>query len=280
LPDIDSIAGLWGTATYLEHHRGITHALIGVPILAALLAAVMRFFSGNFGRTYAVALIAMATHPLLDLLNPYGLRPFLPWNHTWYYGVWIFIFDPYLDSVLLAGLITGSALRRVRLTGSWAALVLAMAYVGARVQLHDIALAKVRDVARPLPRVEKLAALPVMGSLFAWDGVVQSPDRVIRFRVNSLDGEPQAGLLEMVDGPSSDALTKASMTPSAQALLRFARFPVHRTMETPEGYRMTFLDFRFYRDTSNTALIAEVTLDKSLNVLGDSLTFLGQVDED
>src|SRR6185436_19781597 len=25
LPDIDSVAGLWGTATYLEHHRGITH---------------------------------------------------------------------------------------------------------------------------------------------------------------------------------------------------------------------------------------------------------------
>src|SRR5881396_529045 len=28
LPDIDSIAGLWGTAAYLNHHRGITHALI------------------------------------------------------------------------------------------------------------------------------------------------------------------------------------------------------------------------------------------------------------
>src|SRR5262245_43623345 len=68
LPDIDSVAGFWGTAVYLDHHRGITHSLTGVPILAFLLAAVMYFFSERFWRTYTVALIAMVTHPALDLL--------------------------------------------------------------------------------------------------------------------------------------------------------------------------------------------------------------------
>ena len=65
LPDIDSIAGLWGTAAYLDHHRGITHSLIGVPLLALLLSSVIYFFSGKFGKTYAIAVIAMATHPVL-----------------------------------------------------------------------------------------------------------------------------------------------------------------------------------------------------------------------
>src|SRR5215471_7872488 len=73
LPNIDSVAGFWGTASYLDHHRGITHSLIGVPILSLLLSLVMYFFSGNFVRTFAVALAAMATHPALDYLNPYGL---------------------------------------------------------------------------------------------------------------------------------------------------------------------------------------------------------------
>src|SRR5438874_589478 len=41
LPDIDSIAGFWGTAAYIDYHRGITHSLIGVPLLALLLAGVM-----------------------------------------------------------------------------------------------------------------------------------------------------------------------------------------------------------------------------------------------
>src|SRR5689334_9822859 len=100
LPDVDSIAGLWGTATYLDHHRGITHSLIGIPVLALILSAIIYFFSGNFGKTYAIALIAMATHPALDYLNPYGIRPFLPWNTKWYYGDLVFIFDPYLDLIL------------------------------------------------------------------------------------------------------------------------------------------------------------------------------------
>ena len=37
--------------------------------LGLILAAVMYRFSENFWKTYVVALIAMATHPLLDLAN-------------------------------------------------------------------------------------------------------------------------------------------------------------------------------------------------------------------
>ena len=43
-PDIDSITGLWGTAAYLDHHRGITHSLIGVPIFALILSGVIYLF--------------------------------------------------------------------------------------------------------------------------------------------------------------------------------------------------------------------------------------------
>ena len=34
-PDIDSVTYIWGPITGLEHHRGITHSLIGAPFLAA-----------------------------------------------------------------------------------------------------------------------------------------------------------------------------------------------------------------------------------------------------
>jgi membrane-bound metal-dependent hydrolase YbcI (DUF457 family) len=136
LPDIDSIAGFWGTAAYLDHHRGITHSLIGVPILSLLLSALMYFFSGNFLKTFAVALLAMATHPALGYLNPYGLRPFLPMNGTWYYGDTLFIFDPYLDAALLIGLILGARYPRLRQTGAILSLLLGVVYIGARMELH------------------------------------------------------------------------------------------------------------------------------------------------
>ena len=35
----------------------------------------------------------MATHPILDYANNYGLRPFLPFDGAWYYGDVLFIFD-------------------------------------------------------------------------------------------------------------------------------------------------------------------------------------------
>ncbi len=84
LPDIDIVTGFLGTTTYLQYHRGITHTFVGVPLLSAILAVLMYPLSGNFFKTYVVALIAIATHPALDFANTYGLRPFLPWHGTWY----------------------------------------------------------------------------------------------------------------------------------------------------------------------------------------------------
>src|SRR5205085_8896578 len=66
LPDIDIVTALSGTSTYLRYHRGITHTIVGIPILALVLTALMYTFSANFWKTFLVALIAMATHPFLD----------------------------------------------------------------------------------------------------------------------------------------------------------------------------------------------------------------------
>src|SRR5436309_3221232 len=48
LPDIDIVTAMSGTPMYLEYHRGITHSIVGIPILALLLTAVMYYFSENF----------------------------------------------------------------------------------------------------------------------------------------------------------------------------------------------------------------------------------------
>src|SRR5438309_12000223 len=40
-PDIDSVTYFWGSITGLEHHRGITHSLIGAPFLAAVVIALV-----------------------------------------------------------------------------------------------------------------------------------------------------------------------------------------------------------------------------------------------
>jgi membrane-bound metal-dependent hydrolase YbcI (DUF457 family) len=115
-PDLDSLARYWGgAAAYFAHHRGITHSLPGVllqaPLLATLFWAIEKVFfrrptTGNngppvkpqtswWGLCLAVTL-GLATQPLFDWFNTYGLRPWLPFDDTWYYGDLTFIVDPWL----------------------------------------------------------------------------------------------------------------------------------------------------------------------------------------
>lgn len=112
-PDADIVVLAFGDRwSFLQHHRGITHAIVGVIGLAVLLPlifyAVDRLWSRFRNRApktrlrglLIVSFIASATHPLLDWTNSYGIRFFLPWSQKWSYGDLVFIVDPYLWLVL------------------------------------------------------------------------------------------------------------------------------------------------------------------------------------
>lgn len=112
-PDADIIVLAFGDRwDFLQHHRGITHAIVGVIGLAFLLPlifyAVDRLasrFRNEAPQTKLKGLliasfIASATHPLLDWTNNYGIRFFLPWSQKWSYGDLVFIVDPFLWLIL------------------------------------------------------------------------------------------------------------------------------------------------------------------------------------
>jgi len=94
LPDLDVIARFWGKAAFLVHHRGITHAVVGLAaqllVLGAAALALRR------PRLLPAIAIGLLSHPLLDLLNTYGVRPWLPFDHTRWYGDLVFVVDPWL----------------------------------------------------------------------------------------------------------------------------------------------------------------------------------------
>lgn len=112
-PDMDVAILLTGDRwTYLQHHRGITHAIVGVVALALLLPLIVhgvdRLWARFRNRPHTtklrgliiVSILVTATHPLLDWTNNYGIRFFLPWSPKWYYGDLVFIIDPYLWLIL------------------------------------------------------------------------------------------------------------------------------------------------------------------------------------
>jgi inner membrane protein len=146
LPDIDGVASLFGGKTaYLVHHRGITHALVGIAVQAILLAAAIRFGERWFERRRArargeeppptppwrafllPALVGLLSHPALDALNNYGVRPFLPFSSARYYADLVFIVDPLLW--LLFGAIAALAGPRHRLGHAiWIVLAAAVSW--------------------------------------------------------------------------------------------------------------------------------------------------------
>ncbi|HKO36518.1 MAG TPA: metal-dependent hydrolase [Pyrinomonadaceae bacterium] len=138
-PDSDVVVGFVSDRwDYLHHHRGITHSIVGVIVLAFILPAIMwlgeRIVARlrrtqprtRFRGLLLASLIATATHPLMDWTNNYGVRPFLPWSNRWFYGDLVFIVDPLI--LLLAG---GAAFLATKL-GKWKMVVwavLAIAFV-------------------------------------------------------------------------------------------------------------------------------------------------------
>ena len=108
IPDVDVISLAFGPFAYLKWHRGITHSLIGFPIVALLLALCMYAAAriayrrgklpspAGFAPLLLLSFVGTVTHPLLDFTNSYGWRPFLPFNDEWHYIDLTFVADPWI----------------------------------------------------------------------------------------------------------------------------------------------------------------------------------------
>ena len=108
-PDSDILVLIFGDRwSFLQHHRGITHSILGTLCLALILPILIyaiefavarlrgRQLEINLAGLFVASIIVSATHPLMDWTNNYGIRPLLPWNPQWFYGDLVYIVDPFL----------------------------------------------------------------------------------------------------------------------------------------------------------------------------------------
>jgi inner membrane protein len=146
-PDADIVVLAFGDRwTLLQHHRGLTHAIVGVLAIALILPLIFygvdRFWARFRKRTPLVklkgllvaSLIVSATHPLLDWTNNYGIRFLLPWSQKWSYGDLVFILDPYLWLVLggASFLLTSKTRMTKFIWAALAAIVTSLVIIGPR----------------------------------------------------------------------------------------------------------------------------------------------------
>ncbi len=125
LPDLDALSVFLGGTTHLAFRRGWTHGILGAALWPFVLATALIAWDrwrrrGRPERPPVVAsalllasAIGVLSHPLLDLLNTYGVRLLMPFSGKWYYGDTLFIVDVWAWLVLGAGVVwSGRRLRR------------------------------------------------------------------------------------------------------------------------------------------------------------------------
>lgn len=294
-PDIDLLTSFRGSIAYLEYHRGITHSMIGVSLLALVIWALILWIGTKWrsGSRLPVdkhwlllaAFLGTGSHLLLDFTNSYGVRPFLPFSGRWYAWDIMPILDPLLLGLFALGLGLPWLLRlvteelggrKMRLMGGAVFCLAAMATLwGIRDFAHRRALSLLdgRIYSDEVPR--RFGAFPVMVNPFAWTGVVETDTAFHLVHVNAIDTNAPPEEMAKFEKPQPSTATAAAMrTAAAKVFLDFARFPWAQVEVSEDGYEVSVCDLRFYRPAARShGFTLEVELDKNLRIQSEAFYF-------
>jgi inner membrane protein len=254
-PDIDAVFWLGGTLPYLQYHRGFSHSLTFLPLVALLPMLLVR---ARFSwRCFAASMAGVLSHLLLDWTNSYGIPLALPFSDHRFRLDIVNIVDFWIWAILLGALAAVALSRLVsgeigagqglgaRRSWAWAALLALLAYEGTRVVTHDRALnvmaAHLYQGAPP----RRVTALPGALNPLAWRGVVEGEGFVIVLPVDlASDYDPRAGRLYPTAAPLP-AMEAALRTHPFDVFRRFAQLPFWKVPPLDDGLRLDLLDLRF-----------------------------------
>lgn len=297
-PDGDFATALGGSVSYLQHHRGITHTLVGAPFVAALVLAIVYGIyrlllrrgrppklAPNWRLLYLYAVMAAVIHIFLDFTNSYGVRPFAPFNWKWYSWDILYIVDPVILGVLvlslaipgLLGLVSEEIGARKSPRGR-AAAIFALACFAAVIYLRDFehrrAMNLLQSVTYADQNAVRVSAFPTMLSPFLWNGMVETRDffelMPVAPRAGQIDPEGRAKpIYKPEETPATQAARKSRL---GRVYLDWAQYPLVEAerLADNQGYRVQFTDLRFKRpgETSErSVLTGYVVLDPKLNVV-------------
>lgn len=265
LPDVDAVLYVTGDSLYWR--RGWTHgvpALIVWPVvLTVLLLAWDRVVRSRRppdttpadGRLLLVtSAVAILTHPTLDFLNNYGLRWLMPLSNRWFYGDALFIADPWIWTVLAAGVACSWWVGRrmtpgrgrsrparvaLALVAAYAAMMLVLGQAGRGIVQAQFEARGVRVTREPM-------VSPVFASIDRRYAVAEAGAtyHVSAFRwwpTPTLDGGTRL-IARNADHP---AVNLARRAPEARGFIGWSRFPFFVVQPDGDGFTVIMDDARY-----------------------------------
>jgi inner membrane protein len=261
LPDVDIVARLSQQAAWLRYYRGPTHALVLLPAVALLAAAVGRVtarkgFSWWWG--LLVALIGAASGPLLDCATANPVRLLWPFSDRWFGADLIAAFDVWIWLMLLTALVIPWFSRLVssemgaRSSSGRGAAIFMLCLLGlygfGRYLSHQRALAVLDSRMYQNEVALRTAALPSPYNPLRWTGLVEGPGFLWRDSDVNLAREFDPGDGTIFYKPDAAAeIARARQTEGCRALLGFAQWPlwsVTPVAEPEKGVEVKLIDLR------------------------------------
>jgi len=262
LPDLDVISLAWGGTAGLAFRRGWTHGVLAIATWPFLLAAVMvgidrlgKRRGALFWPLAGLSAIGVVSHPLLDLLNTYGVRWLMPFSNRWYYGDTLFIIDIWVWLMLGIGVLVSMRWER-RGRRDWgqparAALGGAFLYTMGMLVVGRLAASQVRFElhAGGVP-VRRVLASPILVTPVDRDVVVDEGDGYLvgRIRVGQNFVPESHWPKHNPFGDEGDpAVSMAASTPAAATFLWWARYPTYVVDRRGGTTVVHFIDLRYAR---------------------------------
>jgi len=231
----------------------------------------------RWGLLFVFAYIAGLSHILLDFTNNYGVRPFWPLWEKWYSWDIVFIFEPALYIVLIAGLVLPVLFSRDKpLPRGRQAAALALIGVVAvwafRDHEHRHAVSELESQRFQSVVPIRVSAYPYYWSMTRWYAVAETKDFFATSDMNSRTGALDQAELELIPKPPETLATVAAkQSYLGRVYLDWAQYPL--VTETAEGEDLVVhlkdLRFDYPRLRGRITLSATVELDSKLHVVSE-----------
>lgn len=274
-PDADFVTRYFGSLSYLEYHRGVTHSILMLPLWAVLLSFVFALLwrrRYHWQMFYAVSAMSLLIHILGDVITAYGTMVFAPVT-DWRFSIpTTFIIDLYFSGIILTALLLAwirkTQAQRIAIAG----LITLVAYIGVQGYWHQQATQIAEQSAKTLGLTQaNVSVIPQPLSPRYWKLILQA-EQQYHIAYLSLDNDK---LDDKVDANSfwsrlkslyrpaeqlqwetayqygqDEATRKLAQTawaiPVLNVLQRFMQYPSLFDMETrAEGLCAWFVDQRF-----------------------------------
>jgi inner membrane protein len=259
-PDIDAAIFFFGDGVDgLAFRRGWTHGILAMLVLPLVLAACMRGVSGlrrlrpesppvSWRWLIALSAIGVWSHPLLDLLNTYGVRLLMPFSGQWFYGDSLFIIDLWLWLTLLIGIVISrwraehhspTATRPARI-----AIAVLLVYIAGMAASSRIGRSIVERAAEG-ERAERVMVSPIPLTPFRRTVLRDLGDR---YEVGELTFGSSARYRRAAvtaSGRDTDLAVAAARTPDGAKFLSWSRFPRFALEPGENGTHVRISDMRY-----------------------------------